>query len=153
MFAELLTTTQHAVSQVADAAKNFDFDDVHMHRDIRELNAGDSAEWAAGVMYAYSGQKSDVRDYLVGCSTQDARLDKRLARAYKRFGNEKYDKGNNSIQNTESRYRKSMVGCDETNEQFEAMFSAVHAFFDADGWEDTVHGYYQANKDQVDSEW
>ena len=60
---------------------------VHQHQkndsyqgDI--LNVGDSAEFAAGMIYAYSGQTSDVRDYLVECSVHNDHLDKHLTRAF-----------------------------------------------------------------------
>ena len=64
-------------------------------------------------MYAYTGQTVDVRDDLVECTTQIKKLDKKLARAYKRYGKGKQQKGNQSIRNTEQFYRQSMSGCDE----------------------------------------
>ena len=37
-------------------------------------------------MYAYTGQTVDVRDALVECSKQIKKVDKKLSRAYKRYG-------------------------------------------------------------------
>ena len=56
-----------------------------MLQSLRELNEGDAAQWTAGFMYAYTGQTFAERDYLVDCSRQIVGLDKKLARAYKRY--------------------------------------------------------------------
>ena len=52
-------------------------------------------------MYAYTGQTVDVRDALVECSTQVERLDKKLGKAYKRYGKGKYQGGNKAINTAE----------------------------------------------------
>ena len=112
MLAEILAANQHPVM---DSFKGFDMNEFIPRggQDIRELNAGDSAEWAAGVMYAYTGQTVDVRDALVECSTQVEKLDLRLGRAYKRYGKGKYQGGNKAIKNSERFYRESTAGCDD----------------------------------------
>ena len=100
MLAEILAANQHPV---IDSFKSFDINEFvpRGEGDIRVLNAGDSAEWAAGVMYAYTGQTVDVRDALVECSTQVERLDKKLGKAYKRYGKGKYQGGNKAINTAE----------------------------------------------------
>ena len=111
MLAEILAANQHPV---IDSFKSFDINEFIPRGDIdiRVLNPGDSAEWAAGLMYAYTGQTVDVRDALVECSTQNAKLDQRLGRAYARYGRGNYKTGNQAIRNSERFYRQSMKGCD-----------------------------------------
>ena len=151
MLAELVATTT-AVQSLTDAPR-FMIDDFNPMGDIKQLNAGDSAEWAAGVMYAYTGQTVDIRDKLVACSVQNDDLDTKLGKAYKRYGNENYDGGNKAMVNSEQFWRISMAKCDETNDQFDAMFTYAHTFFGADDWEDTVHNNYTTLKADIDEEW
>ena len=66
MFANLLTQIKHTSHAAFDAAQDLDFVDSMFATD---LVAGDSAEFAAGLLYAYSSQTIDARDYLVSCST------------------------------------------------------------------------------------
>ena len=43
-----------------------------------KLKKGDSALFAAGFMYAYTGETNDQTDYLVSCSKKKWKLNKKL---------------------------------------------------------------------------
>ena len=151
MIADFLAN-HHTMFEVNDSFKHMN--QIMSHKGIKELSAGDSAEWAAGVMYAFTGQTVDVRDALVECSTEVDKLDLRLGKAYKRYGNSKFVGGNKAIVRSEQWFRESMANCDEDiMEQFEAMVGKAYDFFDADGWQDVVHENYTAHKDDFNVTW
>ena len=78
MLANFIQNTFAAVQMQTDATVN----QINSTAHGWDLNAGDSAEFAAGMIYAYSGQTSDVRDYLVECSVQVPELDSHLTNAF-----------------------------------------------------------------------
>ena len=131
----------------------FEQHDMDQFEAIVDLQEGDSAQWYAGVLYAYSGQTNDSRDYLVGCSVQVEKLDNKLARAYKKYGKEQYSRGNWKISKTEDFFRESMAACDDTNDVFEEIASKAHDFFAQDNWKEIASANYEANKALADQQW
>ena len=160
MLAELLASTQHAISQATDVARenlpmtDLTLDDLfELPSDFVALSEGDTAEWAAGFLYAYSGQTVDARDYIVECSVQVPRLNRNLSRAYRRYGRENYEGGNQVMMNSQDLWRKSMAACEETNGQFDEIVDAADQFFAQDDWRDIARANYEANKEMVDHQW
>ena len=139
------------IFELAAEAQSFDlYERIFKTNDLVE---GDSAQWAAGLLYAYTQQETDARDYLVECSTQIDRLDIKLQRAYSKYGAESYTSGNKEIRNTEPYFRSSMADCAETNDAFEEMADRAHTFFDTDGWRDVATANYEKNKAVIDQQW
>ena len=81
MLSNLLAKMQHTTHAAVDRVQNIDMI-ANMFNPANDLNEGDSAQWAAGLLFATSKQTIDARDYLVGCSTWNTRLDQKLERAY-----------------------------------------------------------------------
>ena len=142
MLANLLAETHGFLLNAKDSAQSLDI--YERIFDVNDLKEGDSAQWAAGLLYAYTSQKTDARDYLLTCSTQSDRLDIKLQRAYDKYEAENYTSGNKEIRNTETYFRTSMADCAETNPTFEEMASRAHDFFDTEGWRDVVQANYDA---------
>ena len=163
MLAELLAKGQHAFHQhfhhqhdepaEFSLAGLFEQDWEEGPFEIIDLQEGDSAQWAAGLLYAYTKQETDARDYIVGCSAENDKLDTKIARAYKKYGKEDYDGGNIKIARAEKFFRVSMADCEETNETFEEMAQWAHDFFGDESWRDTASANYEANKALVDQQW
>ena len=132
MLSNILASTHHHVREASDAIQ----DQLNRIMDPQpsELNDGDSAQWAAGLLYAYSGQETDVRNYLVGCSVQNDNLDQKLWNAYYRYSNGEWENGNRRIMNSERFFRVSMRDCPETNDSFDELSDKAHAFFGQEGW-------------------
>ena len=152
MLADILATTQHAHKEANQASQALDyFQDLvvvgesRMLQDLRVLNEGDSAQWMAGFMYAYTGQTEDVRDYIVDCSRQISGIDKKLARAYKRYANGNFEGGNIPIVASENAFRRSMRDCDETNDLFEEIVDTAKTFFAQPDYQDIIDANLQAN--------
>ena len=155
MLADLLATAHNLVHKATDTVQDSDLYHKIFHKesDADDLNAGDSAQWAAGLLYAYSGQTVDARDYIVTCSMQNPGLDDKLSSAFDYYNDENYTSGNKNIRDTEPYYRRSMLMCDETNQYFEDMSNAAQDFMNQEGWEDTVEANYNANKVVIDQQW
>ena len=168
MITELLARGQHAIMEHLPFHKNLPTEDViaepefslagRFEREdpsdaIVDLQEGDSAQWAAGLLYAYSKQTNDSRDYIVGCSVQVDKLDKRLARAYKKYGKGQSHRGNWLISMTEDLFRESMAACDDTNPDFEELAEQAHDFFAQENWNEIASANYQANKALADHQW
>ena len=118
------------------------------------LREGDSAQFAAGLLYAYLGQVEDDRDEIVACSEQIDRLDTKLVRAFEKYEVDNYSSGNKEIRNTEPYYRSSMANCpDRINDLFEEMADKSHNFFNQEGWRLVVDSNYADQKDLVDQQW
>ena len=83
-----------------------------------DLTDGDSAQFAAGVLYAASNQTIDERDYIVSCSIHDERLNTRLENAFIAYNAGNLKLGNRKMRKIDRNYRKSMVNCTETNDYF-----------------------------------
>ena len=83
------------------------------------LVAGDTAQFAAGALYALSGQYIDERDYIVGCSKWLAELDYQMQEGYVAYTEENWDRANNMIKNSEPYWEDSMVDCSRTNPYFD----------------------------------
>ena len=64
MLSNIFATAHHSLVRAQDSVQHLD--DYSCWKD--PLNEGDTAQWAAGLMYAYTKQESDIRDYLVGCA-------------------------------------------------------------------------------------
>ena len=168
MITELLARGQHAIMEHLPFHKNSPTEDVIAEPEfslagrfeqedpfdaIVDLQEGDSAQWAAGLLYAYSKQTNDSRDYIVGCSVQVDKLDKRLARAYKKYGKGQYLRGDFWMALTKDQFRESMAACDDSNPDFEELAENVHAFFAQYNWIEIASANYQANKALADHQW
>ena len=171
MLAELIAQGQHAIQQHLpfhhNANKDLDIDEVadgpdfslagmfegEDAYDVIVLKPGDSANWAAGLLYAYTKQFSEDREYILSCSIQVDKLDTKLARAYKKYGKEEYESGNQKMMRAEKFFRESMTSCENTNEMFEEMAQTAHDFFAQENWRDIVRENYQANKVLADHQW
>ena len=79
-----------------------------------DLVEGDSAQFAAGILYAGSGQFIDERDYLVGCSKQRDGLDNKLEGAYEAYSTGDMKLGNRKMKRAILKYRYSMQECTDT---------------------------------------
>ena len=147
MISEILATAHKHIHHAADKLDDY-------RQFVDPLSNGDTAQWAAGLMYAYTKQTVDVRDALVGCAVSSGDLDRKMSRAYKKYGNGKYRKGNQKILNSEDYWRESFASCDQDiQDMYDEMANTSHAFFDMDGWEDIVSDNYNKNKALVDSQW
>lgn len=155
MLSNLLAEAHNMVHKATDAAQDIDFFNKIFHKNAMndDLVSGDSAQWAAGLLYAYTSQNVDARDYIVSCSQPNDRLDSKLEKAFEYYNADNNTSGNQNIRDTEPYYRRSMMMCDETNHYFEDMASKAHDFFAQDDWRDTVHTNYEANKAQIDQQW
>ena len=131
MLANLLASAHNLAHKATDKAHDFDFFSKIFHKEPENdgLNAGDSAQWAAGLLYAYSSQEIDARDYIVSCSMQNTRLDDKLVSAFDYYNDDILTSGNKNIRDTEPYYRRSMMMCAETNSYFEEMADRAHEFF------------------------
>ena len=58
--------------------------------DNRDLPDDASAQWYSGLLYAYSYQWVDERDYIVGCTVNRRELDNKLIQAYNSYNDEQY---------------------------------------------------------------
>ena len=58
--------------------------------DNRDLPDDASAQWYSGLLYAYSYQEVDERDYIVECTVNRRELDNKLIKAYKAYTDEQY---------------------------------------------------------------
>ena len=82
------------------------------------LIEGDSAQFAAGSLYAASNQYIDKRAYLVGCSKHDDELDQLLEDAFAAFNKGDTDTGTSKINDSEDHFETSMKSCSDTNDYF-----------------------------------
>ena len=132
MLADLLATAHNLAHKATDTVQDSDIFQKIFHKEsdamVNGLNAGDSAQFAAGLLYAYSGQTVDARDYLVSCSMQNPGLDDKLVSAFDYYNDKNITSGNKNMRDTEPYYRRSMIMCDETNQYFEDMSSAAQDF-------------------------
>ena len=58
--------------------------------DNRDLPDDASAQWYSGLLYAYSYQYVDERDYIVECTVNRRELDNKLVHAYNSYNDEQY---------------------------------------------------------------
>ena len=114
------------------------------------LVAGDTAQFAAGALYALSGQYIDERDYLPECSEQNKDLDEHLVKAFESYIKKDYEMANKIAADTEKSLFMSMKDCDKTNPFFYVYSDNIHKFFEADDWKTTVDVNYKAQKNLVD---
>ena len=120
-----------------------------------DVNASDlpedaSAHWSAGVLYAYTYQEVDARDYLLECTQQRDELDAKLISAYSHYGDEDYKGGNQYMFDAENDFRRSMADCDDPDKYFDDIVNTLHDFLDLPNWEDIVNANYADNKELVD---
>ena len=99
-------------ADVKDAANNFGLCSVMQNCSDLPMDA--SAQWYAGLLYAFQYQEEDHRDYIVECSYQRDDLDHKLEEAFGDYNDEKYKDGNQMMRSTENLFRKSMVDCCDT---------------------------------------
>ena len=118
--------------QATDAAKNLDFYKRLFHDS--DLPEDASAQWYAGLLYAYQYQVEEHRAYLKDCSKQSDHLDSHLEGAFGEYHDERYKNGNMIMASTEDLFRESMHYCAETNDLFEEMVQKSHDFFDRSDW-------------------
>ena len=89
--------------------------------DCSDLPADATAHWYAGLLYAYSYQTVDERDYILECSQQRDELDHKLSMAYSNYINEDYRAGNQFMLDAENDWRRSMTDCCDTQQYFDDM--------------------------------
>ena len=150
MLANLLSEAHiHSfIHKATDAAKHTEIYKKMFHDSTLPSEA--SAQWYAGLLYAYTYQKDDHRDYIVDCSIQIDMLDGKLVDSFGQYHDEKYKDGNQIMKDTEVLFRESMINCYETNALFEEMVSKTHHFFERSDWQDTVKTNYEANQTLVE---
>jgi len=134
-------------------SNKFDFDQFMDGLEDDVLTDGDSAQFAAGVLYAASNQTIDKRDYIVGCSIHDDRLNNRLTNAFDAYNAGDLRTGNRKMRKIDGNFRNSMAACSETNAYFEQIDAAEVAFFNQKEWRKTARVNYDANKAYVDQQW
>ena len=125
--------------------KRFDENDSDLPEDA-------SAQWFAGLLYAYTYQVVDQRDYIVGCTHQRDELDAKLQEAYGHYVVAEYEDGNSSMKDTENEFRRSMRHCHDTHQYFDKIVDDSHDFFALSNWEDIMEANYAANKDLIDNQ-
>ena len=76
--------------------------------DCSDLPADASAHWYAGLLYAFTYQEVDEREYLLECSEQRDELDHKLSMAYSKYNDEDYKGGNFFMEDSENDWRRSM---------------------------------------------
>ena len=152
MLAEIIATTQHTINQATqNVSEGFQElviagEETRSLQELIVLEKDDAALWVAGFIYGYTGQMFDQIDYLVECSTQINGVDRKLARAYLRYGKDNYDHGHTPIKLAEAALRRSMRDCDETNELFEDIVSDAHQFFGQENWSEIVEANVTADE-------
>ena len=144
--------------QARSAVHTFDIDGfIDALKDIFDksgyLVEGDSAQFAAGYLYAASGQYIDKRDYIVGCSQHDDDLDRILEDAFAAYNNGDEDRGDQNLVKSHDKYQGSMSTCDDTNGYFKQLDDLNADFFAQKNWKDTVKNNYDSNKDYIDQQW
>ncbi len=115
-----------------------------------DLTDGDTAQFAAGVLYAASNQTIDERDYIVSCSVSNERLNTKLSNAFVDYNAGNLKAGNQKMRNIDRGYRRSMANCTETNEYFSRIDAQSDAFLNQEAWRDEARANYNANKDYID---
>ena len=102
--------------------------------DVETLEAGDAAVFAAGILYALSGQTIDRQTYLIDCSTQSVDVDNSLISAHSDYAAEDYDSANDTVMNSWEAWGDSMENCSETNRYFDMIKANVDDFLAQDNW-------------------
>ena len=148
MLPNVITQIETATHIAIDAVLRHDF--VGEAEKKTDLVLGDSAQFAAGLLYAYSNQTVDARDYLVKCSTQVNKLDNKLEKAFTSYTAEDYHMGNYAFRKMEDPFRRSMVDCHDTNQYFEEIASTAHTFFEQYVWREIMKENYAAEQALVD---
>ena len=153
---KVLDTAVHKSDIKESVNTHFDFEQyiAGLEDEVNtDLTDGDSAQFAAGVLYAASNQTIDERDYIVSCSVHDERLNRRLGNAFIDYNAGNLRGGNRKMRKIDNNYRNSMANCTETNDYFERIDAQTDAFLNQKAWRDEARANYDANKDYVDQQW
>ena len=121
--------------------------------DSNGLPSDTSAQFSAGLLYAWSGQTIDKRDYLVNCTLPLPFVKYQLGKAFDDYNAGDLQAGNQHITRTQPLWQLSMILCPETWSDFRAMIKEKDAFFARDDWPSVADQNYDANKDYVDQQW
>ena len=129
--------------------------------DFAQDNFGDSnglpsdttAQFSAGLLYAWSGQTIDKRDYLVDCTIPLPRAKRQLRKAFDDYNAGDLDAGNKHMRKIQPSWQLSMILCPATWFDFRAMIKEKDDFFARDDWPTVANQNYDANKDYVDQQW
>ena len=80
-----------------------------------------SAHWSAGLLWAYTYEWIDMRQYLLECSQPNDEVNHKLSMAYQKYEDGDYKSGNIFMMDSENDFRQSMTDCFRTNGYFEYM--------------------------------
>ena len=117
------------------------------------LPADTTAQFNAGLLYAWSGQTIDERDYLVGCTLEIPPAKRQLGEAWDSYSAGNDDAGNLHMRLAKPWMRLSMVFCDETHDDFKDLIDDYDTFFARKHWEIIAKKNYLLNKKYVDEQW
>ena len=76
-----------------------------------------------------------------------------MSKAYKAFGEDDWQAGNEKLDSGRMAWRLSMLKCHETNHKFTTIMHNLDSFFDADDWKSAADENYAGNKDYIDQQW
>ena len=152
MLAEFIENAVTNIQDIIPMAIMPELDYTHVS-DEETLAEGDSALFAAGVLYAITGQVLDKQDYLLDCSVQVADLDSALISAWDDYDQDNFDAANETMYNAFDSWGVSMEACDETNRYFDALESNVEWFIGQDNWEDIAQENYTGQEALIDQQW
>ena len=106
------------------------FDIVGFIAGLQTMGPGDSAQFAAGMLYAGTGQIIDKRDYMLGCFVDNDDLNSQLSMAFD-FYNDGDDKnGAKAMMGAIPMYTEAMSTCTESNPYFQKMLAGGQDFTD-----------------------
>ena len=110
-------------------------------------------QFAAGLLYGYTDQTVDKRDYILGCNHTGPYVRHQLGKAFEAYLVGDDAKGNKHMQRAEPFWRLSMVTCFKTNKYFNKIDHEKDAFLAREDFSDVVQDNYTKNKDYIDSQW
>ena len=117
------------------------------------LPSDTTAQFSAGLLYAWSGQTVDKRDYLVGCTLEIPRVKRQLGKAFDDYNAGDDRAGNQHMKKATPWWQLSMVLCWETYDDFRGLIEYKDAFFARDDWQTVARENYDANQAYVDQQW
>ena len=93
------------------------------------LPSDTTAQFSAGLLYAWSGQTVDQRDYLVGCTLEIPRVKRQLGKAFDDYNAGDDRAGNQHMKKATPWWRLQMVTCWKTTKYFNKIDEALDTFF------------------------
>ena len=117
------------------------------------LPSDTGAQWSAGLLYAWSGQTVDKRDYILQCTNDSPYVNRELGSAFSDYSSGEYWKGNKHMAAIQPAWQSSMIWCFATNQYFDQIRQETTLFFWQPDWHAQALKNYAANKKYIDEQW